>query len=296
MLRRMLQPRSPAFARGAILLAALSLLSGCATKRASPAPVEAPPIASIEAAAPLLLDQRRVDLAFTLRVGNPGAAAITIEGVDYALYARAGQPTRLSSRAGQAIAGGGEAAIRSEFPIEVADLGEAIAGDDGPASAPWRLTALARIRKADGSPLELPAEASGTFPIVRDPRFRITSIKIERDLLVTTNLRLGLEIENPNEFPLELDSFDYGFYGEGRLWADGGSSIPLTVPAKGKAQRGLEFEMNFADMDRRLFDLVANLRVVRYRLAGEARIATDLAFLPAFEARFDREGSCAVDR
>ncbi len=280
----------------AILLSVLSLLSGCATKRASPAPAEPPPVASIEVEAPLLLDQRRAILAFTLRVGNRGTAAITMEGADYALYAGDGRPARSSSRAAQAIAGGGEAAIRSEIGVEVADLGEAIAGDGGPSSAPWRLTALARMRASDGTPLELEAEASGAFPLVRDPKFRITSIKIERDLLVTTNLRLGLEIENPNEFPLELDSFDYGFYGEGRLWADGGSASPLTVPAKGKAERGLEFEMNFADMDRRLFDLVANLRVVRYRLAGEARIATGLAFLPSFAVRFDREGSCAVDR
>jgi len=35
---------------------------------------------------------------------------------------------------------------------------------------------------------------------------------------------------------------------------------------------------------------------VRYRIAGEARIATGLDFLPAFVSRFDTEGSCAVER
>jgi LEA14-like dessication related protein len=150
-----------------------------------------------------------------------------------------------------------------------------------------------------------PAEVEARTPVVQDPpaplvvgepTFRITSIKIERDLLVTTSLRIDLEIENPNDFPLEFRSLAYDFYGEGKLWSDGSFEGPVSIPAGGKARLGLRFEMSFADMDRRLFDLVANLKVVRYRITGEAIVAAGNGLVPDFAARFDEEGSCAVAR
>lgn len=134
-----------------------------------------------------------------------------------------------------------------------------------------------------------------------------------RDLLVTTELRLGLEIENPNDFSLTLDSFSWRFWAEGRPWASGdgcggnvgggnvggansGGEAKVLIPAHGKAERKLDFEMNFADRDRRLFDLVARLSSVSYRVFGEARLSTAEPGLPSFTSRFDESGSCAVER
>jgi hypothetical protein len=167
---------------------------------------------------------------------------------------------------------------------------------------------------ATKKPAELPPpppvpERAVPERVVREPVFRITSIRVMRDLLVTTELRLSLEIENPNDFPLVLDSFSWRFWAEGRPWASGeapgsacgaaggvSSAGPLLIPARGKAERQLDFEMNFADRDRRLFDLVARLSSVSYRLFGEARLSTPEAGLPAFASRFDESGSCPVER
>jgi predicted small lipoprotein YifL len=161
---------------------------------------------------------------------------------------------------------------------------------------------------ATKKPAELPPpppapEWAATERVVREPVFRITSIRVMRDLLVTTELRLGLEVENPNDFPLALDSFSWRFWAEGRPWASGeapgsacGAAGPLLIPARGKAERRLDFEMNFADRDRRLFDLVARLSSVSYRLFGEARLSTPEAGIPAFGSRFDESGSCPVER
>lgn len=133
------------------------------------------------------------------------------------------------------------------------------------------------------------------------PAFRVSSIRILRDLLVTTELRLGLEVENPNEVPLRLESLSWRLWAEGRPWASGEARIeaasPLLVPARGKAKVELDFEMNFADRDRQLLDLVAGLRTLRYRVSGEARFeAAGTASGGAFLAPFDEAGSCAVER
>ncbi len=108
------------------------------------------------------------------------------------------------------------------------------------------------------------AANAATRPEVREPVFRIESVTIERDLLVTTKLSLSLAVDNPNDFPIELSSLSYEFYGEGDLWTEGSSEDAETapersVPARASLERKLSFTMNFANMDRRLFDLVAKL-------------------------------------
>ena len=122
------------------------------------------------------------------------------------------------------------------------------------------------------------------------------SLKIERDILVTTNLKLGLEVYNPNSFPVELSSLSYDFYGEGKPWSGGKAEQALLVPARSAEKIALAFELNFADRDRALLDLVAKLQVVSYRLKGQGSVATGLGFLPVFRLAFDEEGSCRVER
>lgn len=281
----------------ASLLASALLLTGCATQRPAP---ESPVSASLKAGPAIAQDQFRLRLPMTLELDNPGRAALTVESVDCSLAVNGEKVGDYSSSEPRAAAAGAALAIPLEFPVDLRSAPDAAGGGaaaGGSAStAAWKAEARITLKEARGRSRTLAASARGVFPIVRDPRFRITSIRIERDLLVTTNLRLTLEIDNPNAFPLQFSSFVYNFYGEGRAWVDGGSDGPETVPAASSMTRILRFTMNFADQDRRLLDLVANLRAVRYRLSGEARMATGLDYLPTFVSRFDREGVCAVER
>ena len=76
----------------------------------------------------------------------------------------------------------------------------------------------------------------------------------------------------------------------------GGAEEPLVAPAGATIVRELEVELNFADSDRRLFDLIARLGSVRYRLRGEALLSAGGGASRTLAARFDVEGSCAVER
>lgn len=279
----------------AATLAAATLLAGCASR--TPAPPPGPrSLLSIEAGRPVALDQHRVSLPFALSAGNPGAEPIGLESVECILSVGgrtyrtrfAGRPAGLPAR----LPPGESVGLTVEFLVDTRELDAGLTADGGPAEAAWRMDAAAAL---EGGP-RLAASAEGLFPIVREPRLVLRSVRIERDLLVTTNLRLALDLVNPNAFPVELGALAYDFHGEGRLWAQDSSPGPVLVPARGLATLGPSLEMNFADMDRRLFDLVANLRVVRYRLAGTATVATGRTFLPEFLIRFDLEGSCPVER
>lgn len=286
---------------GRLIAAALSLIAllpGCATK---PGPKCPWPTVALEAEAPLYLDQFRVSLPFSLSIRNPGSGPARIEAFEARLEVGGAMSEIETGLTGNPVVEGGQTlAMAFSAPVDMrrrdpagADTGSPVGP---PAAVAWTLEGLARIRLADGSVDEARVSSKGSFVPVREPEFRILSIRIERDLLVTTNLKLMLEIRNPNAFPVSLDGLDWELAGEGRFWAGGRSEEGLDVPAGGVASRGIDFEMNFANMDRKLFDLVAKLREVRYRFSGKATIAPGHEGLPAFVTAFDEAGSCAVER
>ena len=284
----------------AVLLCAILLLPGCATR---PLP-ECPGLSALlEADEPVYLDQFRVSLPFSLSLRNAGTRPARLESFEARLEVGAAV-TEVGTVAagGMVIPGGRTESVAFSLPVDTRSDGSAgaAAGDPGPGAPPtvmaWSLEGLARIRLADGSAEEARVSSKGSFVPVREPVFRITSIQIERDLLVTTNLKLGLEIDNPNAFPVRLEGLDWKLAGEGRFWAGGRAEGKLEVPANGATSRAIAFEMNFSDMDRRLFDLVAKLRVVRYGFSGRAVIVSGLEGMPTFETLFDVQGSCAVER
>lgn len=283
-------------------IAALCAAAACGCASRPPAEAQPRPSATLSAGPARLLDQNRAVLRLEARIRNPRADALTLDAADCAVAVEgAAAPIAAvlapppSGLRGWTLAAGSEAVLSFECRIDLRSLDAAVRGPDGPAEAAWSAAARFLLRAADGSVLESVAAAGGTVPIVREPVLRITSLRIERDVLVTTNLRLGLEVLNPNAFPLEIRSFSYDFRGEGKLWASGDDAEAATIPAKGRIERGLRFTMNFADVDRRLFDLVAKLRVVRYGLAGSAVVATALEAIPSFTLGFDLEGSCPVE-
>ena len=286
--------------RIAAVLSFVTLLSGCVTR---PRP-ECPGLAAVlEAEDPVYLDQFRVSLPFSLSVRNPGTGPARIESFEAKLVVEGAATEVETGQAGDmVIAGGKTQCVAFSAPVDMRRLGTsgAAAASPGPREAPsavaWALEGLARVRLADGSAEEIRVSSKGSFVPVREPEFRIVSIRIERDLLVTTNLKLELEIDNPNAFPVRLEVLDWKLAGEGRFWAGGRSADALDVAAGSSAKRDIAFEMNFSDMDRRLFDLVAKLRVVRYGFSGKAAIASGLVGMPPFETVFDVQGSCAVER
>ena len=144
------------------------------------------------------------------------------------------------------------------------------------------------------SPEKLEALGSTAFPGVRPPVFSITSIAILKAELINTRFRVGLKIENPNPFPVELSSLSYELYGNGRLWADGRERNVFKVNGKSALQGNLFLLMNFINMKRDLLDQIILLQDVNYRFAGDVQVGTGVEYLPSFSTGFDLSGYSEV--
>ncbi len=299
----MKKPLTDVFSRAAAVLpiaaCVAAALVGCATKPSSA--VRGPePRASLTAAPIRLIDRSHARLHLEARVDNPRDEELSLIAAECVLVVEGSSTKPETIRPVQVlpvhVAARDSSVIVFAAELDLGALGEDVIGPEGPAEAPWSAAASFRLRSSGGEEIEAVGAATGSIPIIREPEISIRSLRIVRDVLVTTRLALGVEIRNPNAFPVELSRFSYDFYGEAKKWARGDDDAAIRVPARNQSLHELEFEMNFADVDRRLFDLVAKLGTISYRLSGSASVTTGLEVLPSFSLGFNLEGSCLVER
>jgi len=143
-------------------------------------------------------------------------------------------------------------------------------------------------------PSKITLRETADFPGLREPRFNITSIAILKAELINTRFRVGMRIDNPNPFPLELSGFIYELYGNGRLWADGTERKALVVDSNSSLQSDLFLIMNFINMERSLLNQIINLVDVNYRFTGKTQVSTGIDYLPKFNTGFDLSGYSKV--
>ena len=140
------------------------------------------------------------------------------------------------------------------------------------------------------SPLRWEVSGIAEFPGVQAPEFSITSIAILRAELINTRFRVGLNIRNPNPFPVELSAFNYVLYGNNMLWAEGLERDIIRIEGKSTLHGNLFLIMNFIDMSRGLLDQIIRLEDVNYRFTGSSEIITGISYLPKFTSYFDLSG------
>jgi LEA14-like dessication related protein len=259
-----------------------------------------PPPPVVEAAPSSRLDFRRIEagsihdisLFFTLRLENPRSVALGAEVKDWKVELDGVIPEEGAAflRVENASALPGEEAV---VPVRLnLDLSKYPASEAAEIAA--RLTVTVDYLFADGVSAAGTVSADAVFARIREPVFTITSIAILQAELINTRFRVSLRIDNPNFFPVDLSSFGYELYGEGRFWADGEERDVLHIPARGSDETKLFLLMNFINMKRSLLDEVIAMNLVRYRFKGEVEVGTGVEYLPRFGMAFDHSGLSKV--
>ncbi|MDR1869572.1 MAG: LEA type 2 family protein [Treponema sp.] len=129
---------------------------------------------------------------------------------------------------------------------------------------------------------------------VVEPEFNIVSISIIQADLINTQFEAVVRVDNPNKFAVDISSFNYELYGNGKFWANGCGRDILKIPAQSSCETEFRFVMNFINMNRRLLDDVIAMRQVRYRFAGNVDVEPGISKLPAFHMSFERSGLSEV--
>ncbi|MBU0934962.1 MAG: LEA type 2 family protein [Spirochaetes bacterium] len=249
------------------------------------------------------IDQFSVSLACTVEVVNTGATAIQLGRLDFVCTLDQNWQQTQHIRLAGILASGESRQVEWTAILNPADDSGLRTLMENPQrnELTWKLEAEALATVAnpgaagDGTALFAAASADGVFPLIREPVITIASMHLLKHDLVNVRLALSLDIHNPNVFPLIFESTEYDFFGEGRRWNKQRHQSALTLPPDAHTSLQLPLTLNFADMNRRLLDLVAGKGTVAYKLTGDADIRTGLDYLPQFTLHYDRQGSIKVE-
>jgi LEA14-like dessication related protein len=129
---------------------------------------------------------------------------------------------------------------------------------------------------------------------VIEPEFNVVSIAVIQADLINTQFEAVIKIDNPNGFAVNISSFGYELYGNGKLWADGKGKDVLNVPAQSSRETAFRFSMNFINMSRPLLDDIIAKRQVSYRFAGNVEVEPVIPNIDSFNMNFERSGFSGV--
>ena len=236
--------------RGMRALAAAALaaaLAGCSHARPNPAPLPVElPLVGLEAGRVEGLGFLGANLAFRVRIENPNPTPLAISRVEYALDLegrRIAQGTEPGDLALPAATAEGPGTASVELPVQVRY-----------ASVPGVASLLALDRAAayalSGSvvfltpagEVRVPMSASGSFAVLRAPRFEVEKVVLRSASVREVALELRLAVMSPNPFDMPPGRIGCGLHlsGEEVVRADAvfpapiaaGSTATAVVPIK----------------------------------------------------------------
>ena len=277
------------------LTAVVFLVSSCATLRDAVEVMNKP---EVRISDPELQDLSfsGVTLLFDVEIRNPNPIGIGLSGFDYEL-AIEGIPF-VSGQVQERVAI--EARKRSTIPLPVelgfAELAQAFDALEGREEAAFRLTSgfifnlpvLGRIR--------IPVESGGTFPILRPPGLEVVSLRLNEITVAGASLDLELEMSNPNNFRVFVESVEYRLQVDGRDWASGMRQERVRVPDNGSAGLAIPVDLDFGVLGRGVYQLILGGGPLQYSLEATVQVGTSVRALEKASLPFQKRGQLRIRR
>lgn len=137
-----------------------------------------------------------------------------------------------------------------------------------------------------GLALALLSGCAGLLARPVPPQVNIVAISLTDANLFEQRYHIKLRLQNPNDFDLSIDGVQFQVQLNGRPFASGISSAPVSVPRFGMAVIEIDAVSTLAEVARQLNDIVmGQTQGVRYTLTGKVHLAR-----PAMELPFHQEG------
>ncbi len=112
--------------------------------------------------------------------------------------------------------------------------------------APYKLTGTLHIDNPTGQPFQVPFSQAGTFPVLKVPQVELSKVELKGLSFTSADVRLALNVKNPNGQALNLQSLDYTLTLAGAQVATGNLPSALELPAKGEGHFGTDIKVSFS--------------------------------------------------
>lgn len=214
-----------------------------------------------------------LSLNANLEITNPNPVGISLSAYDYSL--RMFDNTLLQGRIEEPVSlkAEGTSVIPIPFEIQYSDIASiGAAFHTGEKSVPVDLDLGLEIAFPYMGGIRLDASGSVDIPILHIPKIEPLSITVDRVSLSGADISLSVNVENPNGYPLTINT------AEGRLiisdneWGNIGIDKEVNIPPMKNAVLKIKLHVSFSELGRSAWSLITGSSKADIRIEGDMDI------------------------
>lgn len=230
-------------------------------------------------------------LEFTLDVNNPNSIPVQFSGFDYSFLINGRQLLAGEQRDGVKVAANQTSQVKLPLALKFADVFESIKNLSGSKTLNYTIQTDALLDLPIMGALRVPAEKSGQVPVPQLPKISLDGIKIKNLGFKGADLEIGLNLDNPNAFDVDIRDLGYDLLVNGQRWLQSQGEDTISLAKNAGSQVKVPLHLSFFDMGLTLADLLKQQSSLEYQLVGNMNMDTSLPMLKNIALPFRQAGS-----
>jgi len=242
------------------------------------------------------LDFTKAELLFSMDVENPNIFEIPMPKMDYDYKVNNNSFIRSSVQTGSALAAGAVTPVMVRLAVNYQDLFQSFHS----LSSLNEVSSLLSMRSDFGIPAlpEAPAlmEQAISLPLLKVPNLSFGGIRLKNMSLTNIEFELNWEVENNNNFAMNVKDLIFNFAVNNSTWASGRIPDYPQIAANRKTSIPLTFSLNSLSMIRDITSIVTQGGNINYSCAGNLNLGSALPGLSDFNTPFNYAGTSRLSR
>jgi len=223
------------------IITAVMLLLGCAAMQE----LIQPPKVNFESVNLSNLSFDDVTLDFALSIYNPNPIGASLSGYDYTFAVEGKQFLTGDENRTITLPSSGKSTIHIPVTVQFRELYNLIKSTAEQDSVGYQIAGHFRP-SGILSGFNIPFSKSGSLPTVKVPKIKLAGLKIKGLSFTNVDLEVGLDVENPNIFGIDMSKLIYQINIDGQQVANGTANNVAQVPKKGTGNIRLPISLNFS--------------------------------------------------
>ena len=242
------------------------------------------------------LSFQALDLDVELEVNNPNPLPIKLAGFDYTLLINGKQ--LIAGKQTEGVEIGARNKSRVSVPMNLLfDDAKALFQEFGDQDEfEYQVKTEAWVDLPVLGKQRFPATHQGMLPIPKMPEVSVSSIKINSLSFTEAALEVGLAVDNPNSFSLDMKKLNYQLSVNGQQWIESQAVNLLSLPEKGVGEVKIPVRLNLLKMGGALAKALTQSEPLDYHFSGDMLVDTALPMLKSMELPLDLKGSVSAQR
>ncbi|MCG8373211.1 MAG: LEA type 2 family protein [Balneolales bacterium] len=142
--------------------------------------------------------------------------------------------------------------------------------------------------------VEVPVSYEGILPVVKLPQVSLGKLSVKSLSFTAASLEVDVNINNPNSFGIDLNSFNYTMNINGLSSLTGVITEQVSIQAKEENTVTIPLEVNLLQLGIGAYQKILNKEPFTYDFTGETNVGADLPFFSSSSFSFDKSGTVNI--